>query len=245
MERLDKCLLGHAVSVGTKEGGPGIGDVYKLRNLSDTHYYLKVEHDFTAAEVTALMKFADPLEVAQMCWEERDPEAAFSICDLLDKINAYEVYPLLDPAEHTQGKDQMIETVKAVLDQNMSEYQASLLRLDKPELIAKSAEIAAMQEAYNYMKNDYVFQKGDAEVLLRMENPLRFVADQWPDDIGGLFDMDGHIGEAIEDAAKAAIPQRGESSQEKPSIREQLREAARDTGQRQPPEAKPRGGDAR
>ena len=88
-----------------------------------------------------------------MCWEERDPEAEFSICDLLDKIHAYEGFPLVDPAEHTQVKDQMIATVKAVLDQNMTEYQAELLRMDKPELIAKSAEIAATQEAYDYMKN--------------------------------------------------------------------------------------------
>ena len=247
MERLDKCLLDHAVAVGTKEGGPDIVDVYKLQGFSEIHYYLKVEHDFTAAEVAALMRFADPLEVAEMCWEERDPEAAFSICDLLDKINAYEVYPLADPVEHTQVKDQMITTVKAVLDQNMSEYQASLLRLDKPELIAKSAEIAAMQEAYDFMKNYYKFEQGDAEILLRMENPLRFVADQWPDDIGGLFDMSGHIGEAIEEAAKATAPQRREGlpAQEKPSVREQLQAAMREVRQQTPTNERPKGGEAR
>ena len=247
MERLDKCLLDHAVAAGTKEGGPEIVDVYQLQGLSEIHYYLKVEHDFTAAEVDALMQFTDPLAVAEMCWEERDPEAAFSICDLLDKIHAYEVYPLVDPVSYAQSQQQMIADIKAVLDQNMSEYQAALLRLDKPELIEKSAEIAAMQEAYAFMKNDYVFQKGDAETLLHMENPLRFVAEQWPDDIGGMFDMRGHIGEAIEDAAKAAVPRRGRkaSAQGKPSIRGQLREAARDTSQRQTPEAKARGGNAR
>ena len=102
-----------------------------------------------------------------------------------------------------------------------------------------------MQEAYDFMKNYYKFEQGDAEVLLRMENPLRFVADQWPSDIAGLFDMSDHVGEAIEEATKAAAPQRSERPQEKPSIRGQLREAARDTGQRQPPEIKPKGGDAR
>ena len=211
------------------------------------HYYLKVEHDFTAAEVAALMRFEDPLEVAEMCWEERDPEAAFSICDLLDKINAYEVYPLADPAEQTQVKDQMIAMVKAVLDQNMSEYQASLLRLEKPELIAKSAEIAAMQEAYDFMKDDFKFQRGDAEALLRMENPLRFVADHWPSDIGGLFDLNDLMGEVIDEAAKTAAPQRGENppTQEKPSIRGQLRDTARDTGQHRPPDGKAKGGDTR
>ena len=216
-------------------------DVYRLQGLSEMHYYLKVEHDFTAAEVAALMKFNDPLEVAEMCWEERDPEAAFSICDLLDKINAYEVYPLIDPANYAQNQEQMITAVKDVLDQNMSEYQAALLRMDKPELIEKSAEIAAMRDAYDFMKNDFKFQKGDAEILLRMENPLRFVAEQWPSDICEMFDMSDHVGEMISAAAKAETPQHGGESpaQEKPSIRGQLREAARDTAQRQPPEKPP------
>lgn len=153
----------------------------------------------------------------------------------------------MDPADREQKREQMITDVKALLDQNMSEYQASLLRLDKPELIAKSAEIAAMQETYDFMKTEYKFERGDAEVLLRMENPLRFVAEQWPDDICSLFDMSGHVGEAIEDTAKATVPRHDERSpaQEKPSIREQLRDAARDTGQRQPQESRARGGDAR
>ena len=254
IERLDKNLLDHAVAVGTKEGGPAIVDVYQLQGLSEIHYYLKVEHDFTAGEVAALMQFSDPLVVAEMCWEERDPEAAFSICDLLDKIHAYEVYPLVDPADREQKREQMITDVKAVLDQNMSEYQASLLHLDKPELIAKSAEIAAMQEAYDFMKTEYKFEWGDAEVLLRMENPLRFVAEQWPDDISSLFDMSGHVGDALDAAAKAVTHQRGEESPAqakaavpsqtgKPSIRGQLRDAVRDTGQ--PPKDKAKGGDAR
>lgn len=254
MERLDKSLLDHTVAAGTKEGGPEIVDVYRLQGLSEVHCYLKIEHDFTAAEVTALMQFADPLEVAAMCWEERDPEAAFFICGLLDKIKAYEIYPLVNPASYAQDQEQLITAAKAMLDQNMREYHASLLCLDPPELIAKSAEIAAMQEAYDFMKIEYKFERGDAEALLRMENPLRFVAEQWPDDISSLFDMSGHVGEALDAAAKAVTHQRGEESPaqakaavpsrtEKPSIRGQLRDAVRDTGQ--PPKDKAKGGDAR
>lgn len=224
-------------------------DVYNLQEMSQVHYYLKVEHDFTVAEVSALMKFTDPLEVAVACWEERDPEADFSICGLLDKIHAYERYPLAELVNHVQNQEPLITAVKAVLDQNMREYQASLSCMSQSELIAKSADIAAMQAAYDFMKTDYTFEPGDAETLLRMENPLRFVADLWtvPGDMHGLFDMSDQVGEAIEEAAKTAAPQRsGQSSdQEKPSIRGQLRDAARDTGQRQPPEAKAKGGEAR
>lgn len=256
IERLDKSLLDHAVAVGTKEGGPEIVDVYKLRALSETHCYLKIEHDFTADEVAALMKFVDPLKVAAMCWEERDPDAAFSICDILDKINAYEIYPLVDPVSYAQDQEQLIAVAKAVLDQNMREYHISLLSMDQSELITKSAEIAAIQEAHYFMKYEYQFKHGDAEALLRMENPLRFIAEQWPSDICGVFDMSGHVSEALDAAAKAAAPQHGEKPPtpeksavsvqvEKPSIRGQLRDAVRDTNQSQPSEAKARGGDAR
>ena len=242
IDRLDRSLLKHTIDAGTKEGGPDILDVYKLQEMSEVHYYLKTEHNFSTAEIVALMQFSDPLEVAVACWEERGSPDIFPICDLLEQINAHEHYP----TRYLPNQD-MITAVKAVLDQNMSEYQASLLRLEKPELIAKSAEIAAMQEAYDFMKDDFKFQRGDAEALLRMENPLRFVADHWPSDIGGLFDLNDLMGEVIDEAAKTVAPQRGENppTQEKPSIRGQLRDAARDTGQRQPPEVKPKGGDAR
>lgn len=242
LDRLDRCLLKHSIDTGRKEGGPDILDMYKLQEMSEVHYHLKAEHDFSAAEVAALMQFADPLEVAVACWEERDPSDSFPICDLLEQIHAHERYP----TRYLSVQD-LIPAVQALLDQNMSEYQASLLRLDKPELIVKSAEIAAMQDAYVFMKSEYKFERGDAETLLNMKKPLRFVADQWPDDIRGLFDMSGHVGEAIEEAAKAAAHQRGEKSpaSEKPSIRGQLRDAARDTGQRQPPDTKSKGGEAR
>lgn len=254
VERLDKSLLDHAVAVGKKEGGPDIVDVYKLQALSEIHCYLKIEHDFTADEVVALMKFVDPLEVAAMCWEERDSDAAFSICDVLNEIKAYEIYPLVDPVSYAQDQEQLIAVAKAVLDQNMREYNMSLLCMDQSELIAKSAEIVAMQETHYFMKFEYQFKFGDAETLLRMENPLRFVAEQWPSDIPGLFEMSGHVSEAIEKAAK--VTQRGERSSaqekavafvqsEKPSIRGQLRNTVRDTGQSQHPEGKAKSNDAR
>jgi len=54
MERLDDCLLEHAASI-TAGGQPAIKDVYELQSLSELHYYLKAEHEFTPAEVEALL----------------------------------------------------------------------------------------------------------------------------------------------------------------------------------------------
>ena len=52
-----------------------------------------------------------------------------------------------------------------------------------------SAEISAMQGAHNFMKKYFKFEPGNAEILLRMENPLKFVATQWRSDVAELFDM--------------------------------------------------------
>ena len=59
MERLDECLKVHADMLDAQN----IGSIYELQGLSELHYYLKVEHVFTPAEVEALLSFQDPLDV--------------------------------------------------------------------------------------------------------------------------------------------------------------------------------------
>ena len=61
MERLDDCLKVHADLLDSQD----IGSIYELQDLAQLHYYLKVEHPFTPAEVEALLSFQDPLEVAR------------------------------------------------------------------------------------------------------------------------------------------------------------------------------------
>ena len=58
-----------------------------MKDLADLHYYLKAEHEFTPAEVEALLSFQDPLDVAHWCWEDNPHEHSFPICELLDKID--------------------------------------------------------------------------------------------------------------------------------------------------------------
>ena len=204
MKVIDKCLLDHAAAVGTKEGGPDIEDVYRLQNLSKIHYYLKEDHDFLADEVAALLQFTDPLTVALECWKEQDHPWEFPICDILYEIKAYERFPLVNPAGYAQQKVDQIQSLKDRLDQNMSDFQAELLGMDKMEIIAMSAEISAMQGAHNFMKKYFKFEPGNAEILLRMENPLKFVATQWRSDVAELFDMNAQVGEAIVEAGKEA-----------------------------------------
>ncbi len=253
MEQIDKSLLEHTIAAGTKEGGPDIVDAYRLQGLCEIHYYLKVEHDFKPNEVAALLQFADPLAVANECWEERDPEKGFPICELLNEINAYDRFPLTAPAvDAQQREEQMISALNAVLDQKMSEFHASLLHLGKEELIAQSSRIATMREAYNFMKDDFKYERGDVETLLRMENPLEFVADRWPSDIAGLFDMNDLVGEAISELNADAAAQEEEQPvtvkegvDKKPSVLEQIKASQQEIRQSPPAQERPKGGEAR
>ena len=92
--RLDDCLLDHAAAI-CADGRPAIKDVYELQDLSALHYYLKAEHEFTPAEVEALLEFKDPLNVARWCSEDNTHAHSFPICELLNEINAYERFELL------------------------------------------------------------------------------------------------------------------------------------------------------
>ncbi len=97
MERLDKNLLDHASALSSDSGGPTILGVYTLQGLAEMHCYLKTAHEFNAAEVDGLLQFADPLEVAQDCWENNPHEYSFPICELLKATHAHERFPLAEP----------------------------------------------------------------------------------------------------------------------------------------------------
>jgi uncharacterized protein (DUF1778 family) len=236
MERLDKNLLDHAATIGSKEGGPEILDVYQLGALAERHYYLKAEHPFTPDEVEALLQFSDPLEVAQACWEDNSHPYSFPICTMLEEINAWERFPLAEPertALYRSRPESAVRALKAVLKQNLSDFQESLLTMDQKELISKSAEIARMEDAYEFMVQDYSFRRGDAETLLGMENPLKFVAEQWTRDISNRFDLAVQVRKALAEAREMAMP-------EKTSVREQLRKTSEEVSRQPVQKSSPR-----
>ncbi|MDE6840444.1 MAG: hypothetical protein K2P49_06270 [Oscillospiraceae bacterium] len=239
---LDKSLLAHAAALGQKEGGPTIGDAYELQDMAERHYYLKVEHEFTAAEVEALLSFADPLAVACACWEENDHKHSFPICEIIDNIRAYERFPAKQEEDSIQRQAWKLVELKIKIDQEMADYRASLLCMRPEELIDKSGEITAMREALDFLTSGYDFQKGDAEMLLNMEKPLHFVASLWPSELDTLLDLSDLISEEL-GTAKAyqheSVPASQEPAQpEKQSLRDQLRAAMRETHQRPPQEGR-------
>ncbi len=96
MERLDKNLLEHTRELCAGDD-PKIVDVYRLQGLAEVHCYLKTAHTFNAAEVEALLQFADPLAAASLCWEENSHAYSFPICDLLKQTGARERFAPAKP----------------------------------------------------------------------------------------------------------------------------------------------------
>ena len=61
-DRLDESLLNHAAAMS--RDSPTIVEIYQLQGLAEIHCYLKAVHETTPDEAEALLRFADPLEVA-------------------------------------------------------------------------------------------------------------------------------------------------------------------------------------
>lgn len=100
------------------------------------------------------------------------------------------------------------EIKKALLEkirQNMDSYTHELLRLNPEELIGKAQEIAAVQFCCNELSaGKYPIE--DIEYLLRFENPLEVVADQWTAEQGFncSFDLD-HVLWKLRDTGDAEV----------------------------------------
>lgn len=190
MERLDECLKVHADMLDAQN----IGSIYELQGLSELHYYLKVEHVFTPAEVEALLSFQDPLDVARWCWEENNHEHSFPICDLLKEIDAAQKFEHFTIEPSAQDKYTLL---MKRLGQNYFAYRESLMSRDKESLIEKAAEITAMQEAYSYLTTKFEFRDEMLDDVLALENPLKYFADRWLMPVSDVFDVDMDIRENI------------------------------------------------
>lgn len=93
------------------------------------------------------------------------------------------------PASRVPDKEELEALKLSVrLEQNLSDYHKSLMSLDKADLIGKAREIAAMNDAHEYLTEEYEFTAGEVAFLLKFQNPLQIVADNWPTQ-NGLIDV--------------------------------------------------------
>ncbi len=91
MRQLDASLLAHAAALCDS---PSVDQVYQLRGLAETHFRLKNQYRLTSEDVAGLLRFADPLEVADQCRRVSGPSVLIPISALLDEMNAEMRFPL-------------------------------------------------------------------------------------------------------------------------------------------------------
>lgn len=182
-ERLDECLKAHADMLA----GDNIGAIYELQELAELHYYLKAEHEFTPAEVEALLEFQDPLDVARWCKKDNTHAHSFPICELLQEINAYERFELA--ADNTRV-DELFARFREVLSGNYFAYREKALSWDKETLVNHAAEIAAVSKTYSALMSEYVPVMEEMNFFLQFDDPLHAISQFGPfDDILAAMEM--------------------------------------------------------
>lgn len=176
-ERLDDSLIHHAKLTQRDD----IGELYKLQAYSETHYYMKAVHDYTASEVEALLQFVDPLEVAYWCREENTHQVGLPICDLLKEIHADERFEKIEPDLSLETKtSRLIERFEL----NLYRYMGNVRELSDTEITGQAEKIAATMAAYRYTVDELMRDNLDERVidhLLALEDPLKHLADRWPE----------------------------------------------------------------
>lgn len=197
-DRLDENLARNAVLLGRRHNEPDMERVIELGKLFERHRYLKNDHDFAPGEAEALLSFCDPLEVAQSCWEENNHEDSFPICELLDSIRAYDEFHLTQE-EQKRRMEPQFQALKERLDQNLAAYNASLMDMSKQELVAASENITLTKAAYEYMRDSFTYFYGETDLLLKLDNPLHYLASRWSMSFDLSGDNDDTIQEIIEE----------------------------------------------
>ena len=231
--RLDGSLKDHAEKTDYND----IGDIYRLQEYSETHYYMKAVHDYTPAEVEALLSFVDPLEVAFWCREENTHKVGLPICEIIKEINADARFEKFEPELSLKEKtDKLISR----LDNNLYSFLDILNQLDFEDITQRSERIAATWAAHSYMTDELLSDNIDESLidhLLSKNDPLQYLTDHWPECT--LFGVD--VLADIQDEIKEK-----KSQHEQPkSVHERLKNASRAVSEQVKPEKPPRGDGAR
>lgn len=236
LERLDDCLKVHADMLDADN----IGAIYELQDLAELHYYLKVEHEFTPAEVEALLEFQDPLDVARWCKEDNTHTHSFPICELLEKIDADQRF---EKYSGTSKPDRWTELVKR-LGQDYFSYRENVLLMGKEAVFDQAQEIVKMQDAYSFLVEHYEFQPEEIEKVLLLDNPLHYMARRWSNTVSEALDYE--LDDFVKDEI-AAIPEHSHTpvKKEPGAFKERLQRAAKEVKNRPIPEKANRSADAR
>lgn len=159
--------------------------------------------------------------------------------------------------DYVQQKEETIQALYDLLDKNMADFDETLAGMDEAE-IAAMKEVSDTRETYDFIRYHYgEFEQREAELLLRMENPLKFMVDNWPCYNLETLAMNHLANKAIEESGKEAPLQSGNDTKaavaaKKPSILkqvktnlEQLKTNKQETRQQSSMEERPKDSEAR
>ena len=89
-------------------------------------------------------------------------------------------------------------------------------------LVANAREIATVQEVYTYLAEHYTFQPGEAELLLRLDDPLGYISGRWPQNVYDTFPVEDKVAEDIWELSQEAEPLQLQASG---SVKDRLQKA--------------------
>lgn len=83
------------------------------------------------------------------------------------------------------------------LDRNYADYRAKVARMDTQEIFQKAVEIASTKEMYEYLSDRHHYESEQLEYLLRFQNPLEVLRDQY---VSGCWNKDNTLENIVQTA---------------------------------------------
>lgn len=83
------------------------------------------------------------------------------------------------------------------LDRNYADYRAKVARMDTTEIFQRAEEIAATKEMYEYLGDRHQFEPEQIDYLLRFQNPLEILRDQY---VSGDWNKDDTLESIVQTA---------------------------------------------
>lgn len=83
------------------------------------------------------------------------------------------------------------------LDRNYADYRAKVARMDTSKIFQRAIEIAATKEMYDYLSDRHRFEPEQLDYLLRFQNPLEVLRDQY---VSGCWNKDDTLESTVQTA---------------------------------------------
>ena len=188
--RIDGNLSDYFDTLRSLDGKAITGMSSEIALVTEAHFYLSDIYNFHLSDVQYLLQFKNPLEVVADGFEadgfdNQRSDAMWKIFDRQDALGDYE----LVSDNPTPNLEELVQRLHDRLDENLNAYKRDTLELSKEGLYYAAAEIAVVQQSYDYFRGEHAYTTEQTEFLLKLQNPLELLSDRWSDGIGDYRDV--------------------------------------------------------